>query len=225
LVFAAIEGEHGNDSFCNLLSISADVLDRSSTHAAGNSAEALDAGEIVLNTMRDEAVPLFSGTNDEQTGWPFFDAANCDLQNQAGPAFVGDDEIAATAYDKEKQVIFQGERNGGLDILRVFCATEEARVAAHTEGSERGERDFFLNVHRAPERKSDCNVQGRFDYLRTADPSARDWIGKPIQWLGRDDKVMGNRSFEVRDYAWVNMSFILSSREVRCGLFSTGVRP
>jgi hypothetical protein len=63
LFFAAldVERDHAVDCLGNLLSIRADVLHGRAAHAARNSAQALDAGAMMLYRGRDERIPILAG--------------------------------------------------------------------------------------------------------------------------------------------------------------------
>ena len=50
----------------NFLSVSADVLHRSSAYASGNAAQALDSRALAPHRVRDEPVPRFAGTGVEE---------------------------------------------------------------------------------------------------------------------------------------------------------------
>src|SRR5690606_4398315 len=60
LVGDAVKTPDGKDRLRNVLSVSADVLHRSSADRTGNSAQAFDAGEVTPDTFGDESVPIFT---------------------------------------------------------------------------------------------------------------------------------------------------------------------
>src|SRR5947208_5846528 len=97
------------DRLGNILSIRAHILHWGAAHAAGNAAEALDAGALCLHRLGYEVVPRLSRAGVEESlaiyrgsGFALHTYIR-NLQNQPGPASIRDKQIAATAQDKQRQ--------------------------------------------------------------------------------------------------------------------------
>jgi hypothetical protein len=107
--FVEVEGADAADDGGDLLAVGADVLNGSAADGAGDSGEAFDAGAVLLDGALDELIPVFaSGDAEQDTGLAgvlgtnvlLFDAPEGDVEDEAGKAGVGDEEVAAAAEDE-----------------------------------------------------------------------------------------------------------------------------
>src|SRR5580704_6353835 len=102
-----VERHHGINRVRNLLPISPNVLHRSSRHVSGDAAQAFDAGTIVSYYEAHEFVPVFpraSFEHDFVMTVAMIDSGNSDFEREAGPARVGDDEVAAAAEHEQRKI-------------------------------------------------------------------------------------------------------------------------
>src|ERR1700693_6071348 len=83
-----VECHNGINRFSDLLPVRADVLDRGSTHAPGNTAKAFDPSAIVLNCHGDKLIPVLARPRIEVSGtvpMAMVDPLDGNLQDQTGP--------------------------------------------------------------------------------------------------------------------------------------------
>src|SRR5579871_5766842 len=104
-----------NDSVRYLLPISSNVLHRSAADSAGNPAQALDSRIFFTYGMADKLIPVFSCADAEKTVCGFLQSLDGNPEDQARPAFVGNDQVASAAEHKQRQFMFRSIADGPLD--------------------------------------------------------------------------------------------------------------
>src|SRR5262249_13769400 len=93
-----IEHLNFSDGVRDFLPIGADILHRSSADAAGNAAQAFDAGAVAGYRARYESVPFLARTYSKQHGIfvdLLFDACNRHPQDKARKSRIGNNQVAA----------------------------------------------------------------------------------------------------------------------------------
>ncbi len=104
----AVVGAHGRNGFADLLPIRADVLHRRSAYQARNSAQTLDACQIVLDAEANELVPVFPGASGDENHLsvlPHRDSPAGDVQNQSVEAFVRHHQITPATENENGQTL------------------------------------------------------------------------------------------------------------------------
>src|SRR5579862_6229870 len=137
-----VEDFDGLDRVGDFLPIRADVLHRRAANAAGNAAQAFDAGASGSDCLGDNPVPGFAGAGIEQDfsfvlAGALFDADDGYFQDDSRPSGVGDDEIAAATENKEGKIAGSCEGDCLLDVCRGVGFNQEAGGASNPEGGQR----------------------------------------------------------------------------------------
>jgi len=128
-------------------------LDVRAADAAGNTAEALDAGATSHHGMRDELVPRFSGAGIEENfsfiilAVALVDAVKRDFQREAGPSSVGDDKVTAAAKNEKRKVARARVGDRLLNFGDGLGLDEILRWAADFKRGQRSERNVFEKKH------------------------------------------------------------------------------
>ena len=73
------------------------------------------------------------------------DSVDCDLENQAGPSFIGDHQIGPSAEDEERPAALGGQRHRHFHIVFTGGFDKIPGRTPYFEGGERGQRNVFLN--------------------------------------------------------------------------------
>jgi len=120
------------------LPVGSDVLDGGSSDGAGDAGEALDAGVAGGEGVVDEGVPDFASSYFEDAVGEGFYAGDLHLEDEAGEAGVGDEEVAAAAEEEEWEGVFGGVGDGFGDVGFSGGFGEETGWAAYLEGGEGG---------------------------------------------------------------------------------------
>ena len=141
----AVEGVDGDDSFGDFLTVGTDVLDGRAADGAGDAGHALYAGEALLNGVLHEVVPGFAGADGEEILAEVVDSADFDLEDEAGKARIGYEEIAAAAEDEQRERVILRPSDGLRDVYRAVGFREETGRAADFEGGEGGQIDVFAD--------------------------------------------------------------------------------
>src|ERR1700689_2767568 len=76
-----------------------------------------------------------------------FDAFDCDLQREAGPACVRDQEVAAATQGEERKIEGAREGHGLLNVCNSFCFGEIPCRTADSQGGQGSERNVFEDLH------------------------------------------------------------------------------
>ena len=146
----AVEGADVGDGLGDLLTVGADVLDGRAADEAGDAGEALDAGEVCLADGEGEGVPVGAGGDGVGDGLRGAveerRSGEGDVEDEAGKAGVGDEEVRAAAEEEEGEVVLSGVLDGGEQLGLGGDFEIEAGGAADAEGGERGEGDIVLDV-------------------------------------------------------------------------------
>ena len=90
------------DGLRDVFAVGSDVLDGRGADEAGDAGEALDAADAEVADVVDEGVPLDAGGDVEEVAAALDRAVDRDVQDEAGEAFIRDEEIAASAQKKER---------------------------------------------------------------------------------------------------------------------------
>jgi hypothetical protein len=72
------------------------------------------------------------------------------LQNESGPAGIGNYEVAATAEDKKGKTVSGGIGNGLADVIWGTGFYEGPSATANTERGERRKRNLFTKGEHKP---------------------------------------------------------------------------
>ena len=142
-----VEGVDERDGLRDLLAVGADVLDGGGADGAGDAGETLDAGKAGVDGLADEVVPVHAGGDvvgdGAAVGLGVRKAVDLhgllagELENKAGVAGVGDEEVGAAAEGSDGEAALAGEVEGVEEVLVGFCAAEETRGTADAERGER----------------------------------------------------------------------------------------
>src|ERR1035438_5255990 len=144
-----VENSYLANGLGDLLAIGADILHRRAAHRAGNTAQALQPGAVGIYGLRHQRVPIHARTGGENHVFKRWRetrrAGDRDLEHQAGEAFIGDDEVAATAQHEQWQPMRAGKlyRFDHLGFTVGFC--EMARRSTHAERGEGSQSNLFAN--------------------------------------------------------------------------------
>ena len=115
--------------------------------------EAFDAGAVSYHCVGDELVPGFSGADFEKSSAVFimaaslFDTLKGNFQQQARPASIGDQQVAAAAQNEQRQVARARKSSCLLHLTDIPGLDEMLRRASDLDGGQRGERDVFEQKH------------------------------------------------------------------------------
>jgi len=139
-----IEGADRVDGAGDLLPIGADVLNGRTSDEAGDAGQALDSADSLLAGPEDEGVPVYAGVDDGETLFGADLVTDVDEEDEAGEAFVGDDEVGAATKGEDWEALPVGEGDGLEEFGLCGDAGEEAGGASDAEGSERGQGDVFF---------------------------------------------------------------------------------
>jgi len=148
-VLLRVEHLYGLDRLRHFLSVGADILDGRSAEAAGDAAQALDAGTVLGDCVGNKCVPIVSRSRDHENGMAGSvagKASDGDAEDKSGEAGIGNYQVAAAAEDKEGQVTFPGEGHGFLDFIFVTRLGKVACRPADLQGGQRSERDILLDA-------------------------------------------------------------------------------
>ncbi len=149
---AGVEVERADsvDGLRDLLAVGADVLDGRGAGEAGDAGEALHAGEVEVAGVEDEGVPVEAGGGAEidvaGEVAPLDGEGEGEVEDEAGKARVGDEQVGAAAERVEGEVVGFGEGYGFEEFGLGANLGEEARGATDAEGGEGGEGDVFLDL-------------------------------------------------------------------------------
>jgi hypothetical protein len=132
------------------LPISTHVLHGRSADRAGDAGEALDSGAVRRDSVRYQAIPVFSGCcrDDETVAFPVGgDAGKSDAKHKTGKAAVGNEQVAATAQDEERDPTLSRKGNAGNDIVFALRLREPASGPADLERGVGGKRNLLKDLH------------------------------------------------------------------------------
>src|SRR5262245_44156847 len=144
----AIKSANGNYRLVHLLPVSADVLNGRAADTARNPAQTFDAGQIALDALANELVPVLAGLGRKDDLIAFVaprDAFERHVNDQTGEAFVGDQRIASAAENEERKALFFGERKRLEHLIFGARFGEKARGSADPQRGQWGERNILLN--------------------------------------------------------------------------------
>src|SRR5580692_4012755 len=103
LPIAQVKRKHRLNTIRDLLSVCSDVLDWGRAYCAGDAAEAFQTGDVVGDDDAYEFIPVFSRGGFEHNlivTVAMINSSDSDLQHQARPACVRDEEITAATQDE-----------------------------------------------------------------------------------------------------------------------------
>jgi hypothetical protein len=96
-------------------------MDGRGTDEAGNAGETLDAADSLAAGLKDEGVPVEAGVGLEDGFFAGFRrgeaAAKGQVQDEAGEAGVGDDEVGAATEDEDREGVGAGVVQGFEEIF------------------------------------------------------------------------------------------------------------
>ena len=153
-----MEAADSMDAARDLLAVGADVLDRAAADEAGNARETLDAADALLADGEDEVVPHHAGIDrdahrrwigieDLKGGMGHGAVAEDRVDDEAGEAAIGDEEIAAATQDKDGKPARVGKANRFQQFLLTGDADKPARWAAHSERGVLRQWNILQNRH------------------------------------------------------------------------------
>ena len=118
-----------------LLSIGSDVLDWACSGKSGDSSETLDAAQSLVANNAHEAVPVEAGRRFDigSVFRPCDVSSECHVEDKAGEAFVGDEEVGAAAEGEDGERMFAGEVDGFEELVFGGDAGEVAGGASYAE--------------------------------------------------------------------------------------------
>lgn len=155
-----------SDRFRYFLPISAHILHRRTTHSAGKPAQAFNATAILAHGQSHKIIPVFTRAGVEQHLFKVaFKLHACQryFQDHTGPAAIGDDKIAATAQDKERELAGKGKGHRFGNFMFRMGINKIPCRATNLESGQRGKGDVFLGAQKVGNRVQErCNYGNEF---------------------------------------------------------------
>ena len=132
LAAVEVEDAYARDRLGDVLAVGAHVLHGGRTDEAGDAGEALDARPAFRDRPLDQRIPRLAGARrqlDRVLRRHHLDAADLQVDDEAGEALVRDDEVAAPA-EEEQRPAFSALTTSVVEVVVVTT------VAAVVEGAE-----------------------------------------------------------------------------------------
>lgn len=165
-----IEGADSSDRAGDLLTVSTDILYGSAADRTGNSGHALDAADSLLADVQHKVIPAHSSADAETDRLAIgngLDGINHrDMDDEPIEAFIADEQVAASAKNKDFEAALAGELDGFEKLLFASDLAQITRRAADAKGGKRSQRNLLLYA----DRKS---LHG----LESTTPAGIDWRG------------------------------------------------
>ena len=142
-----VQGTDVGDGLGDLLAIGSNVLDGGAADEAGDAGEAFQATDSLLTDVKDQGVPVCAGGNLENVASAFNMWGDGEVEDEAGVAFVGDEEVGASAEDEGGDVVFSGGGDCFPEVEFIRDAGEVAGGTSDAEGGVRGQGDVLFDLH------------------------------------------------------------------------------
>ena len=143
----AVQSTETGNTVPHLLAIGAYVLDGGGADLAGNAGQAFDAGQAAFDAEVNKGVPIFAAAGRDPNRVLLCDeadAAQGDVEDQAGKAVIREDGVAAAAQDLDGKGVLSGPDQTGAELVDRLAAGEVTRRATELEGGVGSEEDVFL---------------------------------------------------------------------------------
>ena len=131
LIFLPVVHPHLGDDLGHLAAVGADVLDRGRARAAGDAGQGLKAREALGDGGRHDVVPVLAGRDGDVhgavAGVDEGEAAGVHVDDRAGEALVGDDQVGAAADEQHR---LAGRVGGPHRVDQARSVSAETKIFA-----------------------------------------------------------------------------------------------